>query len=932
MTEQPEEPPNPFLVVKPVVDFASLDEFEDEAAWLADQLDGADSLSSLDSQLSQLSNQLDAAAADTTAQSDRSIDEIARSVPRLTYDLQLMREHALLLRFTLDGIRKRSGASTADESTTKVMERLRQLDTVKSRMESTRDVLREAESWSTLDSEVTSMISEQAYGKAADRLAEAARSMVVFQNTPEYEGRRSLMISLQNGLEASLSASLVAAINVRDVKACKSFFALFGQIQREAEFRNYYFGSRRAHLVSSWQAANLSDCRTDASAQMMGDPVTFADFLPTFFADLRSVMDQEATYIPSIFPDPLVTLSAFLQTTIDALVPSFHQRLTEMMESHGAKALLELIRAYHATEEFAVSIDSIMARLSAAAALSSAPIPTLDLPTPGSYSSGSSAPTTPAAKERRGSKRFSVSRRSSARTPSFSSQSFNFSLSDGGSGESEARPWEIGLYEPFLDWQVEYGLLERTFLEASTEAAFEVKANGAEAGRLLTASSSSADTRLLWDQMQGVMQICEDALSRVIALTHGYGSCSYIEAADICLSSFLANQREALEQVKLKRQRSAAIHASSASEVASKGGEHGTDADLEGLDYSAEDWAGFQLGLKLLGTCRQLSKRMQTLEERLRTRLSTSVRTLQQLQQDPSAQVIPGTTRGAVALLRQSTLNSAELVSLIDDLAPTSSDNSSHSRAVLLTISRTTSIELAKACQLLLHDTILRPLFASLIAYPNLSVWSASADSRQDNKSAFDLNMPTFSLSPTDLISRLGEGLFNLPRLFEVYADDDALAFSIETLPFVDAASLTSATASSTAPSAPATPHSSKRHVSHGEADGSTAKREAEIRPLSAEDVISTWLTSLTLSVLAHLTADVLPSLRTLSSHGAAQLASDLSHISNVAKALDVESEELERWQECAEMSDAEGKKAMAGEASEIDRIQQHMARLRKWQ
>ena len=38
------------------------------------------------------------------------------------------------------------------------------------------------------------------------------------------------------------------------------------------------------------------------------------------------------------------------------------------------------------------------------------------------------------------------------------------------------------------------------------------------------------------------------------------------------------------------------------------------------------------------------------------------------------------------------------------------------------------------------------------------------------------------------------EGLLNLPRLFEVYADDDVFAFSIETLPHVDFALLESLT------------------------------------------------------------------------------------------------------------------------------------------
>ena len=71
---------------------------------------------------------------------------------------------------------------------------------------------------------------------------------------------------------------------------------------------------------------------------------------------------------------------------------------------------------------------------------------------------------------------------------------------------------------------------------------------------------------------------------------------------------------------------------------------------------------------------------------------------------------------------------------------------------------------------------------------------------------------------------------------------------------------------------------------------------------LPPETVIATWLSSLTLSLLSHLTTTVLPAVTRLSRHGAAQLASDLGYISNVARALDVEApDDLEAWREALE-------------------------------
>ena len=51
--------------------------------------------------------------------------------------------------------------------------------------------------------------------------------MVVFQNTPEYEARRMLMISLQNQLEASVSSALIVAINSHDASLCRNYYSIF---------------------------------------------------------------------------------------------------------------------------------------------------------------------------------------------------------------------------------------------------------------------------------------------------------------------------------------------------------------------------------------------------------------------------------------------------------------------------------------------------------------------------------------------------------------------------------------------------------------------------------------------------------------------------------------------------------------------------------
>jgi hypothetical protein len=166
------------------------------------------------------------------------------------------------------------------------------------------------------------------------------------------------------------------------------------------------------------------------------------------------------------------------------------------------------------------------------------------------------------------------------------------------------------------------------------------------------------------------------------------------------------------------------------------------------------------------------------------------------------------------------------------------------------------------------------------------------------------------------------EGLLNLPRLFEVYADDDVFAFSIETLPHVDVALLESL-------AEPAAAEPSPMHARRA----STARLVPNAAPtpaLTPEAIASVWLSSLGLSFIEHLTQNVLPSIRSLTAPGAAQLASDLSYLGNIVSALSVESQELTRWIEVVSMDDEVGK-ATALEVDGADSILNSISRMRGW-
>ncbi|KAG6898171.1 hypothetical protein C0992_004158 [Termitomyces sp. T32_za158] len=838
-------------------------------------------LTDLDERITHLLATLDIACEDTSSELERTIDEVSRGVPRLTYDLHFMKDSAMTLQASLEKVLQKSKDAVPD-STSAALEHLRHLDTIKKRMEATRDALKEAESWSSLELEVTSLLGEHEYAKAAERLSEASRSMIVFQNTPEYELRRTLMINLQNQLEASLSSALVASINSQDVALCRNYFSIFSHIQRESEFRNYYNASRRGSVVSLWNDASLFDCDSPPSATSF-EP--FTEFLSRFYAASLSLINLERVSIPEIFPDPVLTLSAFISSILTSLQPTFPQRLSSLSSYYGETALPHLITALRATEEFAASVEKVFENLNHALSPSVPGGTTHDVPL--------------RSQARRRSMRMSISWRAGVNLASAPSKTL---LSDG-------MEWYQELFQPFLEFQADYVSLERRLLDSALQ-------------KILSSDEKIPDAdraRLLRERAGDVTAAAEESLARCIAFTHGYGSVGLVLALDKFFKSFI-DVWTADVRLETGNSTSQTKYQSSSD-------------DFSDMDYSSQDWSDFQLSLHLLSSARAVYERLLAFEVKLRSSLVQTAIHFRLARGDSSNSMI-ASSRGQSQLLEQSTLNSADLHALLTSVEADAESREStplhSSRHIpvsagpsepLLVQGRKAVFTFANSCQVALQGTILSPLRKHLATYASLPLWNAPGDPKaKHTMTANDLQMPNFSLSPSDTVQRVAEGLLNLPRLFEVYADDDALAFSLHTLPHIDSETVKGFSE----------PMSSEvlAQPTHMRRSSLSVTKAA---PLDPDTVSSTWLSSLGHSLLEHLTVTILPSISSLSPVGAAQLASDLEYLSNIVRAINVEFPELDRWRELMALDDDEGKQRLF-EAKDVDHLLRLVARLRRWE
>ncbi|KAI5990437.1 Golgi complex component 7-domain-containing protein [Pisolithus albus] len=818
-----------------------LDQSPDVLTWLNAVLDssGQEAASNDGASLDTLLTATSIAAQSTSSALENTIDDIARATPRLAYDLHFTRDGALALKSVLAQSVPSNNPSTTTpghfDATSKVLERLQYLDTIKTRMEAARDVLREAESWGALEAEVTALLAEKSYARAASRLSASAKLMPVSRPaaaTPgtAQEPRRALLTSLANQLEAAVSPDLTSG----------------------------------AKWKRGTEAVLDDESTPTGTSEHHRTPEKLTSFYPTFLSSFLSILNGERHSIPAIFPDPESTLAFLIHNTLTALTPSPGQRFAALFHgSTGTSALRDMVKLFQVTEEFAKGTERIMEKLRASAPSA--------MPAASPLSSGEGK------LSRRRSMRMSMSWRST------SSISGSAKQQSGSSGISsvDAMEWDQCLFQPFLDFQVDFGTLERRLLE---------EALGSPVVKLQGVVDSDRAARAMREHAVDVFSAAEESIERCMTFTHGYASVGLVRALDSCVCAFVdAWTNRVIDWAN-------AGSATGTSALSYSGAE---DEEFADLDYTSQDWAYIQRALHLLAAAQAIKERLVVFETRLRGVLSQVAMAFRTA---ANGLYTPGVTKGEGMLLAQSTLNSVELRDLFSRVLQSQSTGTTAVAPVLLTSSHSALTSFARANQHTLQRVLLSPLFVHLNAYSSLPVWSAS---RQEPVPGLaGVNIPAFSLSPSETIQRVGDGLLNLPRLFEVYAEDDALGFEIGALATGDG-------------------------LTSGREGDDLSAVQAE-QPHSPEAVTAAWLSSLGRTMLAHLTRNILPQIRVLTSAGSAQLAADLGYLSTIIRALGVDEGDLERWRTCVSVGDEEGRADYLA-TEKADDILRSVAKMRGW-
>ncbi|CAG8464201.1 3633_t:CDS:1, partial [Paraglomus occultum] len=678
-------------------------------------------LNALENHVSVLLDKLHFLNQEVSSRLERTVEDAVKNMPQTLAFLQVIKNDIIDLKARDAAVKK--DLETVEGNTGEALEHLKYIDLIKNRMEASRAMLREAESWNNLEAEAGTIFASQDYQKASARLAEAEKSLIIFRNTPEYEERRKLLTELQNQLEATVSPQLVAALNQHDLAACQKFYLIFSQIGRKKDFCNYYYGARKSSLIQLWQNTPILE-DTQTIAEESAGPESrrkFVEFLREFFDECFIVLNEEHTWCGNVFPDADEVLCALIEIIFSSLKPSLAARLAGLVERYNEKCLSEIINAFTVCENFGHQFESVLFK----------------------------------------------SVRVDAGTHSITATKRH--------SRNDLIKWGHVIFEPFSDYQHDYAEYEKTYLS-------QVFRENLHAEKGVSVDT----TRAIADSVGKVFSLVEGSLSRCMALTHGFGGVGLIDAVNYFFEAVFMEYNNLLKRLRVECGLNAnRQHDQQYSTLPSNRNENTYDFDQEKLE--TDDWSNFQLGLRLLGICRQMSERLANFESKVKETLNGTRALIEDnglnadLEwYDRRSVTLDGFsgTRTSLMLLRQSPLNSYLLNQLLTCIES--------KQLFELSVNSLTSF--TKQCQLFVFDTIYLPIVKHLAGLPTMSIWNSNSE--DNRRSAFNLEIPSFSLQPSKYIMSIGEDLLNLPSQFEIYADDSALAFSISSLPYADSSTV----------------------------------------------------------------------------------------------------------------------------------------------
>ncbi|XP_066545463.1 conserved oligomeric Golgi complex subunit 7 [Amia ocellicauda] len=313
------------------------------------------------------------------------------------------------------------------------------------------------------------------------------------------------------------------------------------------------------------------------------------------------------------------------------------------------------------------------------------------------------------------------------------------------------------VYGPYKPFQLQYGELEESSL------LIQISAVPLERGEVIDCVQE------LTHSVNKLFSLAGMAVDHCVKLTDGLAVCGLLKALKALFTKYVSDFSMTLQSIRRKCKLE----------------------DSQQASLFQEDWTPFQNSVRIIATCGELLRQCGAYEQQLANRIlstagkylsdSYSPRSLTGIQESGSSDRKSSARNPWQEynyLLKGNPVEYANLMEMLYNLKEKGTGNSS-----LLLEPRTTLTRLNQQAHQLAFDAVFLQIKHQLFLVPKMECWSSSGSGETLTE-----DLPTFSLSPLEYITNIGQYIMSLPLHLEPFVtqEDPALELALHAgkLPF----------------------------------------------------------------------------------------------------------------------------------------------------
>ncbi|KAL8588662.1 hypothetical protein ACOMHN_001979 [Nucella lapillus] len=273
---------------------------------------------------------------------EEASQQALQNLPRVTRELDAVKQESVLLRDQMRSVKQ--DIENVEKNTAQSMQTLLTLDSIKSRMKTTADALKEADNWTTLSADMEDVFQSQDITKITEKLAGMQQSLQILVDTPDYVEKCQHLEKLKNRLEALISPQLIAAFNAQSLEATQRFSQMFEDMDRLPQLYKYYHKCYKTQIVQSWRTIS----ETEGSV---------AQHLTELYDLLLSTWHMQIMWTSAVFKEPVPVIVDMLTDSLLTLDPPLSARFAADLQ-HSTDTLPALSQLKQISERFAKSIET----------------------------------------------------------------------------------------------------------------------------------------------------------------------------------------------------------------------------------------------------------------------------------------------------------------------------------------------------------------------------------------------------------------------------------------------------------------------------------------------------------------------------------------------------------------------------------------------